>query len=554
MTALDGLRWITNAAFVALAVVALREWLRRRTPASGWMAATFSTMGAVIVAGFFVTEDPETTAEQMAVRLLLAVLMLFPYLMFRFAAALEPAARRTEIAGLVVAGAAVAWTLGIPEFPGPGEPRSGPIVAYTAYIVFAWVALSITVAVRLWRSGRHEPRIARKRMRLLCAGALALACALVASPAARDDEGAGAVVQAAALASAALFYAAYVPPRLLRVWWRRPEEERLRGAELELLTTTSQNEVADVLLPRAAELVGASRAWLVREGDAPPAAIYTVPMREGVLAVATSRYAPLFGDDELSLLSTLAVMADLAMERNRLLERERRARGEAERVGADLEQFAYAASHDLKEPLRLLSGFSRVLRRRYGDRLDTEGVEILDAIVRSTERMHQLIDDLLELSRVGQAELALQHESLLEPLREALGYLAPAIEEAGASVEVETLPVARFDPQLVALVFQNLVGNALKYTGGRAPAVRVSARRVDGLVEVAVADQGEGIDPRFQDRIFAPFQRLHGSEGPAGTGIGLAIVKKAVELHAGEVWVESAPGEGATFHFTLPAA
>lgn len=550
----DVLRWLTNGAFVGLAAVALAELRRRRTPAAAWMAATCTSLGLVVIVGLLLPENPEGFAQAAAVKGLIAVLVLFPYCLYRFSAAFGTHSRQLDVVAGVLAFVSVAWTVALPELPSPDEPRSEVIIAYTVYVLGAWVLLSVVVAVHMWRAGRGEPRIARQRMRLLGVGSLAMAVTLVMNGFRPESDLARAMVQLSALASAGLFYAAYAPPRLLRVWWRRPEEDAMRAAILELLTTQTADEVVGLLLPAAARLVGAREAWLVPHGEAPRAPGFAVPMRAGHLMIATSPYAPVFGDEELSMFSSLAVMADLALERNQLLESEQAARSEAERIGADLEQFAYAASHDLKEPLRLLTGFSKVLNKRYGEQLDESAVDILLAIQRSTERMHQLIDDLLELSRVGRADLALHPTDLLEPLEEALENLEPAIEEVGAHIEIDALPMARCDTQLVALVFQNLVSNALKYHGNEPPRVRVSGHRRNGVVEVQVADRGEGIDPKYRDRIFAPFQRLHGGDGPEGTGIGLAVVKKVVELHTGEVWVESAPGEGATFCFTLPAA
>jgi len=201
-----------------------------------------------------------------------------------------------------------------------------------------------------------------------------------------------------------------------------------------------------------------------------------------------------------------------------------------------------------------MSSFARLLERRYGEQFDDEGRELLDAIGRSSERAQELIRDLLELSKVGRQEMELARENFAEVVREALTTLAATIEESGAEVAIDPLPEATFDRRLMSLVFQNLIGNAIKYSRpDEPPRVHIRGERTNTSVAVAVSDNGEGIDPSSYERIFAPFERLHGGDGPPGTGIGLAIVKKVVEMHDGAVSVTSTPGRGTTFTVVVPA-
>jgi PAS domain S-box-containing protein len=226
------------------------------------------------------------------------------------------------------------------------------------------------------------------------------------------------------------------------------------------------------------------------------------------------------------------------------------------RSNRDLQRFAYAASHDLQEPLRTVIGFSQLLQRRHGGTLDPEADEFIAFIVEAGMRMQRLIEDLLQLSRVGTRARPLERTDAGTIIADALRLLEAAIREAGATVVVDDdLPPVMADPDQLAQVFSNLVGNAIKYgREGVPPEVRISAARRDGMVEFSVADNGIGIEAEYFDRIFVVFQRLHSRDEYDGTGIGLAIVKRIVERHGGTVRVESVPGEGSTFFFTLPAA
>lgn len=220
---------------------------------------------------------------------------------------------------------------------------------------------------------------------------------------------------------------------------------------------------------------------------------------------------------------------------------------------ADLQQFAYVASHDLKAPLRAVAGFVQLLQRRYAQRLDDEGRGYIAGAVESVDRMTQLINDLLALSRVQRADRSFVEVPLEELLRKALSNLSGEIAEAGAEVTHDPLPTIHGDPTMLGQLLQNLIGNAVKFRrDGIAPRVHLAAVRHEDEWELSVQDNGIGIEPRYADRIFEVFKRLHGSTKYAGTGIGLAICKKIVERHGGRIWVESQKGDGATFLFTIP--
>lgn len=225
---------------------------------------------------------------------------------------------------------------------------------------------------------------------------------------------------------------------------------------------------------------------------------------------------------------------------------------ELRRSNAELEQFAHAASHDLAEPLRSISGFSQFLEADYGDRLDGEAREYLDYITSGTARMRALIDGLLEYSRVGRETPALTSLDASVLLGDVTRALHAAIADSGASVTHDPLPVVEADRAELARVLQNLVANAIKFTpDGKRPSIHVSAARLGEMWCLSVRDRGIGIDPRFSTRIFGMFKRLHQREEYPGTGVGLAIAKRIVERHGGRLWVEPTMGGGSTFKFTL---
>lgn len=223
---------------------------------------------------------------------------------------------------------------------------------------------------------------------------------------------------------------------------------------------------------------------------------------------------------------------------------------------AELESFAYIASHDLQEPLRTVTTFLQLLKREYGDSLPEEGTEYVNFAVDGARRMSQLIRDLLQYSRAGRTRVATDARcSLAEVFQSVVGLLASAIADSDAEVTAGALPVVHGDADQLIRLLQNLVGNALKYRDpARPPKVRVEAETSGGWVTLSISDNGIGIDPDYHDKIFQVFQRLHARDEYEGTGIGLAICGKIVAAHGGRIWVESRAGEGATFKVTLRAA
>jgi len=257
--------------------------------------------------------------------------------------------------------------------------------------------------------------------------------------------------------------------------------------------------------------------------------------------------------DELGrVIGAMAVARDVTAryEAERILQERARELG---RSNAELEQFAYVASHDLSEPLRMVSSYLQLLRRRYRGALDEDADTFIDFAVDGAARMRDLIDDLLTYSRVGRDGIEPGQVDLQNAVAGTLRSLSAAVDQAGATVEVAELPWVTGDPAGLGQLLQNLMANALKFRAPDRPAhVQVEAQRFIGGWCVAVADNGIGIDPEHADRIFKMFQRLHTRDAYEGTGIGLAVCRRIVERHGGRIWVEPTQGGGATFRFTLP--
>jgi two-component system, sensor histidine kinase and response regulator len=261
--------------------------------------------------------------------------------------------------------------------------------------------------------------------------------------------------------------------------------------------------------------------------------------------------------DRLQILNLLLSTYETAVQRNTELtkareELETKAQ-ELTRSNNELEQFAYVVSHDLQEPLRMVGSYLALIEKRYSEKLDDKAHEFIGFAVDGAKRMQRLIQDLLTYSRVGTRGKPFAPTKCEEVLAAALANLQVAIEESHAAVTHDPLPTVDADETQLLQLFQNLIGNALKFCKDKAPAIHVSAKQQAERWLFSVRDNGIGIEPQHYERIFVVFQRLHGREEYPGTGIGLAVCKKIVERHGGRIWVESQPGQGSTFFFRLPS-
>ena len=221
------------------------------------------------------------------------------------------------------------------------------------------------------------------------------------------------------------------------------------------------------------------------------------------------------------------------------------------RSNQELEQFAYVASHDLQEPLRMVSSYTQLLERRYKDKLDQDATDFINYAVDGANRMQRLINDLLEFSRVTTKGKPLVKIDLASVLGQAVANLQNKIMETGSMIVNDDLPFAYGDEGQIVRVFQNLLDNAMKFRGAETPRISVASKVIDDNVQISIADNGIGIDKIYSERVFTIFQRLHTKADYPGTGIGLSICKRTIERHGGKIWFESEPGKGTTFYFTL---
>ncbi|MBE0431495.1 MAG: PAS domain S-box protein [Dehalococcoidia bacterium] len=251
--------------------------------------------------------------------------------------------------------------------------------------------------------------------------------------------------------------------------------------------------------------------------------------------------------------ATLGSLIDVT-ERKLVEERLRQSTLEIQRSNAELEQFAYVISHDLQEPLRMVASYTQLLAKRYANQLDGDADEFISYAVDGAKRMQTLLHELLDYSRVGTRGKPFSLVNCEHVVDQAMANLKIAIEECGATVSYEVLPTVMGDEGQLVRLFQNLIGNAIKFRREEPPHVYISALRRQNVVTFSVKDNGIGIDPQHSQSVFEIFRRLHTKEEYPGTGMGLAICKKIVERHGGHISVQSQPGQGSTFHFTINMA
>jgi PAS domain S-box-containing protein len=286
------------------------------------------------------------------------------------------------------------------------------------------------------------------------------------------------------------------------------------------------------------------------EGDALGVRAYTLVTKDG-REFDTEFSTAVLRDGSGNITNFVGVARDVT-ERKRAEEERERLLHELERSNAELQQFAHVASHDLQEPLRMVASYTQLLEKRYKGSLDADADDFIAYAVDGAKRMQNLIQGLLSYSRVGSRGKPFEPTECESVFEQALANLEVAIDESGAEVTHDPLPRVMADETQLIQLFQNLLANAIKFRNEKQPRIHISAKEDSQEFLFSVSDNGIGISPEYFERIFVIFQRLHGREEYPGTGIGLSVCKRIVERHGGRIWVESQPGEGSIFYFTIP--
>lgn len=561
----DYLGYANLALLTAVAVVALREWRVGRGRAGLWAALAFVALAVVVDVGEVLPEDSSSDLVVVAERFLIAALVLFPYLLYRFTTAFNPPSRRLEQRLGVMTLVLVVWTFALPSVPGEGESQPAWFTAYVAAFVVHWTVLTVVSGLRLWRGARGEPTVARRRMQLLVLAMLGVTVALVFSAFGPEDEPWAELVVAILITlSAVAFLLGLAPPGFLRVLWRRPEQDRLQAGVTGLMGATSQEEVADQVLPPMARIVGA-RALVLQGaegrvvgtyGDVPEAreenSTFTVDIPGGSLTVWTSPYAPYFGHEERRLLEALGALTGLALDRTRLFAQEREARMALERADELKSHFVALAAHELRAPVATVHTTAETLWRRGAELSPALITQLHEHLFAQTERLRVLVEQLLDLSRLEAEAVAIEpvpfvvRRRVEELVATAAGQRVPDVEIAIPEDLAATADLAAFDR-----VVSNLLQNALRY--GRPP-IAVRATQNDRHFRLTVEDRGPGVPAEFVPELFERFTRSSEAHGRAGTGLGLAIARSYAHAHRGDLLYEPADPRGARFQLVLPRA
>ena len=560
--AVDVVGIITLVLFAAVAVVCVRQWRREHATTAFWAALAFVALAWVLAAGRLVPEEPDSVVLKLLQRVDLAILVVFPYLLYRFAVAFEPGGRPLARFVDALSVLLVTATFVLPHIPAEGESWPWWFAAYAIAFAVHWAVLLLIVAARLWRAGRGEASVARHRMQMLAFASTLLTGALILALAQPDEDSLLALVVALlSAASGLLFLLGFAPPALLRALWRRPEQTRLQVATGELMAATTVDDVAARVLPPMARMVGARGIALIGHDGARIAEYGIVDERSGdvrqldfpfgSLVVTTSTFAPFFGDEERKLLLALGAFTSLALDRARLFGQEQEARRALERADELKSEFVALAAHELRSPVGAIYGISETVAERKDQLTPVQLDELQRALRSQIQRLKDVVEQLLDLSRLDAEAVKIrpQRVRVRERLTQIVDSVSP-LESAAISVEADPGLEADIDVDALDRIVSNLLVNACRY--GEPPVV-VRAMEDDGVLHVTVEDSGPGVPDDFVPLLFDRFARSAASAGASGTGLGLAIARSYARAHQGDVSYRQAESRGASFELTLPA-
>lgn len=563
-TAVAAIDYLDLGLYLLAGAAAARVWRTGGSGAGAWSAAAFGDLAVIVVVGRAVPSDP-TGADAVVQRFLIALLVLFPYLLNRFTNAFEPAGKRAERTVAMLTTAMLVWTFALPSLPGSGDPRPAWFWAYVAGFLVHWTLLTSVSARLLWRAGRGQPSVARRRMRLLSGATVAITVALfLAVPSSSRDSVLALVAALASTLSAATFVVALDPPRFLRTIWRRPEQERVQAAIGELMRAQDERDVTARVLPPMAALVGASVVTLIgpdgtilgthatdgsehtpATGDTDTRSVEVDGLK---LVVRTSRYAPFFGTEETALLRTLVALTALALDHARLLAGERAARAALERADELKTQFVAFAAHELRTPIATVVGLVETLELREHEMRADLAQELKKTLADQARRTRVLLEQLLDLSRLDADAVEIRAE--LVDVRRRVAQIVEAVGNEDVELAIEPALAADLDVAAFDHILTNLVTNAVRY--GEAPIV-IRASQSDRHFRLTVEDHGSGVPPAFVPQLFERFARADEARRvQGGSGLGLAIARSYARAHRGDLVYEPSSLGGARFELVLP--
>jgi len=559
---------------VAIAVL-LRRTRRGMSAADRWALVMFADLGLVALAWLFPVHDDGSVLRHGSRVLLIAALLSVPYLLVRFARSLGAVSEGAHRVAVGLTAVQLLMTVSSPRFPGPGDPRSTWFSVFFGVVVFAWTAQSMLAGVGLWSAGRGQPSVVMRRMEALSLGGVVLTLALVAT---FGSHGEVTPVRVGAtllsVGGATLLALAFMVPPWLAAAWRAPDLGRLAVAERSLMAAVTPEEVAAAAVPAVVQLFGANGAALldghgrttaalgtdaeelagvraeleqltgdavvVRTGDGG----FACRLSEGWLVVRPGPFAPVFSEPELHLLDRVGSFVDLALQRCRLFEEHARARRTTEAANTELQTLIYTVSHDLRNPIISVLGYLDVLGREHAGQLTGDGEHYLQRIQVNALYMQSLIQDLLELSRIGRSEpppQAVPLGDLAESVAQELRALHP-----GCRISVEgTFPVVWMSELRARQLLTNLMDNAVKYGGDEGKVTVQADESPSGVAVLTVADEGPGVREDLREKAFDVFERLDAAQTEVpGTGMGLPICKRIVETLDGSIALRG-PAAGA---------
>jgi signal transduction histidine kinase len=571
---------VCTAAIVAL--VRLRR--ARKSAATSWGITIFAVLDLVLLAAYTTVTDDGSLLKHGFTVVLISLLLLVPFGLLMFARSLNAVGRKTARAGGALTVVLIGMTLVSPPFPEAGEKRGTFFSVYLVLLLVGWVGQSVVAAHGLWTVGRGQPAVVRNRMRLLAAGALVIAGDLVSSGASsKPSTNTQVVTTLIGALGIVLLVRAFVLPQWLRAVWRTADLAELAVAERQLMSAVTPEEVAAAIVPAVAQLFGAGGAAVTDIAGRPvlavglsdaevselaglddeghvvvtPGGLFASRLRDGWLVVRPGLFAPLYGTSELSLLDRVGAYVDLALQRCKLFQLEASARSDAEATNAELQTLLYSVSHDLRNPIISILGYLDVLALEHKNELRPEGQHYLDRISVNAVYIQSLIQDLLELSRIGRTEPPPQAVSVAA-MAESVAEEVHAMHPECRIVISGAFPVLWFSELRVRQLFTNLLDNAAKHAAGEA-LVQVRAERSSrGGAVITIADNGQGISSDYREKAFEVFERLGAAHSDIpGTGMGLPICKRIVEAAGGTIRLEGPPpgvDSGTTVRIELPPA